>query len=97
MKCISFGKLNKYYLYIIIFIVLSILYNFILGDQYSDLFIDRSFFTSDIQKLFNKHYFVHQIIFHFFIILLALFQIFIRNKYFSVKHKLHNSSIYIYN
>ena len=92
MKCISFGKLNKYYLYIIIFIVLSILYNFILGDQYSDLFIDRSFFT---QKLFNKHYFVRQIIFHFFIILLALFQIFIRNKYFSVKHKPHNSSIYI--
>ena len=85
MKFISFGKLNRYYLYILLFVVFLILNNFLLGENYYNLFSERKFFTSEIQKVFNTHYFVHEIIFHFNSILLAYFQIFIIKKCFSRK------------
>ena len=85
MKFISFGKLNIYYLYILFFIVFLILNNFLLGENYYNLFSERKFFPSEIQKVFNTHYFVHEIAFHFNSILLAYFQIFIIKKFFSRK------------
>ena len=87
MKIISFGKCNKFYVYIMFYVISLILNDFLLGQSYYDTFIEIKFFSSDIQKIFNTHYFFHQIIFHFDLIILAYLLFLIKKKYFSTKSK----------
>lgn len=86
MKIITFVNFNFFYIYIILYVVSLILNDFLFGQNYYDLFEELKFFNSDIQKVFNTHYFFHQIIFHLFTTLFAILLLFIKNKFFSIKN-----------
>ena len=59
--CISFGNLNKYFIYILLSVIFHIFNESLYGFNYHESFIDVKLFNTSTQDYFSWHNLIHQI------------------------------------